>query len=162
MFLCIALAAWLNLHVGISRQNAGIFLKALQLIISTTINLIFGILHQAGFEILAPIIDIPTDIQTVYKEYKLEPEIIRTPSCPTCYKPYLLEDLPDVCNWRKSPRSWPCGTELTSMTRKPKRGRPKWFPSVHTLRNPLNPSSDFSLHGHRLKSIWRGLFNRNR
>jgi hypothetical protein len=112
VFLCIALAAWLNLHVGISRQNAGIFLKALQLIISTTINLIFGILHQAGFEILAPIIDIPTDIQTVYKEYKLEPEIIRTPCCPTCYKPYSLEDLPDVCNWRKSPRSWPCGTEL--------------------------------------------------
>ncbi|KAJ7303544.1 hypothetical protein DFH08DRAFT_825829 [Mycena albidolilacea] len=110
--LCMTLGVWLNLHVGISRENSGILLKAIQVIIAITINLIFRILHQARLNIVLPTIDIPTDIRTAYKQSGVEPEIICIPCCPTCFKPYLLENLPDVCDWKKSPRSWPCGTAL--------------------------------------------------
>ncbi|KAJ7241524.1 hypothetical protein B0H12DRAFT_1250312 [Mycena haematopus] len=109
--LCTLLAAWLNLHVGMSRENSGIFLKAVRFIIFTTIELIFGVLRSAGTKIASPTLAIPQDIRTVYHD-GLEPEIIRTPCCPTCYKPYSLDDMPDICNWRKSPRSWACGTPL--------------------------------------------------
>lgn len=110
--LCMTLGVWLNLHVGISRENSGIFLKAIQVIIAITVNLIFRILRRAGLDIVPPTIDVPTDIRTAYKKTGVEPEIIRIPCCPTCFKPYSLETLPDVCDWKKSPRSWPCGTAL--------------------------------------------------
>lgn len=109
--LCVMLGAWLNLHVGISRENSGIFLKALRFILATTIELIFGLLRLAGFKIKSPTLAIPQDIRSVYK-HGLEPEIIRTPCCPICYKPYSMDNLPDLCDWRKSPRSWPCGATL--------------------------------------------------
>ncbi|KAK7013212.1 hypothetical protein R3P38DRAFT_2546354, partial [Favolaschia claudopus] len=108
---CFMLAAWLNLHVGTSRENTTIFLKALQFIISGTISAIFSVLSQAGFRFTGPIIDIPADIRTVHKQ-GLEPDIIRIPCCPTCYKPYTTGTLPDICDWRKSPKAWPCGTVL--------------------------------------------------
>ncbi|KAJ6523267.1 hypothetical protein DFH09DRAFT_1096760 [Mycena vulgaris] len=46
--LCIMLAAWLNLHVGISRDNSSIVLKALRFILITVINLMFGVLRLAA------------------------------------------------------------------------------------------------------------------
>jgi hypothetical protein len=52
--LCVMLAAWLNLHVGISRNNSGVFLKALGFILFTTIDLIFGVLRASGFRIDPP------------------------------------------------------------------------------------------------------------
>jgi hypothetical protein len=110
------LAAWLNLHVGVSRENSGIFLKALKFILSTTITLIFGVLHLAGAKIQSPNIDIPRDIRSAY-HHGLNPDIIRTPCCPTCYKPYSLDSLPDVCDWKKSPRSYPCGAPLWKQVR---------------------------------------------
>ncbi|KAJ6485979.1 hypothetical protein C8R45DRAFT_931002 [Mycena sanguinolenta] len=61
--------------------------------------------------------DIPLDIQTIYKT-GLDPEIIRTPCCPTCFKPYTLENLLDTCDWKKSPRTWwPCGAGLKKQIR---------------------------------------------
>ncbi|KAJ6452864.1 hypothetical protein C8R47DRAFT_1204264 [Mycena vitilis] len=72
--LCILLAGWLNLHVGISRVNSGIFLKALRLIIATTISLIFGVWRTAGFNTESPTVQIPQDIRTVY-QHGLDPEI---------------------------------------------------------------------------------------
>ncbi|KAF7370449.1 Peptidase-M24 domain-containing protein [Mycena sanguinolenta] len=114
--LCITLAAWLNLHVGISRENSAIFLKALH-ILATTLDLIFLVLHQAGFKMAVPTVQFPLDIRTVYHS-GLEPNITRTPCCPTCFKPYTLEDLPDTCDWKKSPRTvWPCGTALKKRIR---------------------------------------------
>ncbi|KAJ6607789.1 hypothetical protein B0H10DRAFT_1817165 [Mycena sp. CBHHK59/15] len=104
-------ACRLNLHVGTSRDNSGIFLKALGFIIGTTISLIFGVFRTAGFKVDTPTLRIPQDICTVY-QHGLDPEIVCTPCCSTCYKPYPLENLPEICDWRKSPRSWPCGTIL--------------------------------------------------
>lgn len=105
------LAAWLNLHVGVGRENSSIFLKALRFIIFTVIEIIFGVLYLAGTKITTPTLDIPQDIRSVY-QHGLEPEIIRTPCCPTCYKTYTLAELPDICGWRKSRRSRACGTVL--------------------------------------------------
>ncbi|KAK7050364.1 hypothetical protein R3P38DRAFT_3306674 [Favolaschia claudopus] len=96
--LCVTLAVWANLHVGLSRRNSGILLKALGLIV-------------AGYDIESPTAGIPQDIRSAYKGM-LEPEIIRTPCCPTCYKPYTMQNLPTLCDWEKSPRAVPCGTTL--------------------------------------------------
>ncbi|KAJ6517772.1 hypothetical protein DFH09DRAFT_1287640, partial [Mycena vulgaris] len=114
--LCVMLAAWLNLHVGVGRENSSIFLKALRFIMLTVINLIFGVLQLVDPKIQSPTLDIPQDIRSVY-QHGLEPEIIRTPCCPTCYKNYSLANLPEICGWKKSPKSRACGTVLWKQVR---------------------------------------------
>jgi hypothetical protein len=81
--------------------------------------LIFQVLRLAGSQVKAPTLDIPQDIHTTY-QYGLEPEIISTPCCPTCYKPYSKETLPETCDWKKSPRTrFPCGTALQKQVQTP-------------------------------------------
>ncbi|KAJ7632000.1 hypothetical protein DFH06DRAFT_1101506 [Mycena polygramma] len=114
--LCIILAAWLNIYVGISRRNSSTFLKALQFIMSTTIGLIFGVLRTAGFPLASSVVQIPRDIRTVY-QHDLEPEITRTACCPKCFKTYSLANLPLTCTWRRSRHAKPCGAELWKQRR---------------------------------------------
>ncbi|KAJ7243885.1 hypothetical protein B0H12DRAFT_1236244 [Mycena haematopus] len=71
--LCVMLAAWLNLHVGISRKNCGIFLKALQFILTTTVALIFSVLQGAGAKIKAPTVNIPQDIRKIMRDIQDSP-----------------------------------------------------------------------------------------
>ncbi|KAF7372908.1 hypothetical protein MSAN_00497100 [Mycena sanguinolenta] len=164
--LCITLAAWLNLHVGISRESSGIFLKALHVILATTLDLIFLTLRGAGFKIAAPTVEFPLDIRTVYHS-GLEPDITRTPCCPTCFKPYTLENLPDTCDWKKSPRThWPCGTELkkrvASRTKKTKNPKQSLFPAVYMLHSHLNLGFNSFYPDHRLRTIWRSHSSRSK
>ncbi|KAJ7613441.1 hypothetical protein FB45DRAFT_266961 [Roridomyces roridus] len=122
--LCVTLAAWLNLHVGVSRENSSIFLKALGFILSTAITSIFSVLRFTGAKLETPSLNIPKDIRTVY-QHGLEPQIIQTACCPVCYKPYPVdptkpeEKIPDICDWRKSPRSHACGAVLVKQVRNP-------------------------------------------
>lgn len=115
--LCIMFAAWLNLYVGVSRQNSSTFLKALQLILSTTIDVIFGVLRSSGIQIETPVLRIPRDIRTVYKEHNMEPDIIQTPCCPKCYTIYPSGELPITCTWRRSRRAAVCDAKLWKQRR---------------------------------------------
>ncbi|KAF8142568.1 hypothetical protein K438DRAFT_1784589 [Mycena galopus ATCC 62051] len=135
---CIMLAAWLSLHVGISRKNSGIFLKALQVIMSMTVKMIFNILHQPGLQIASPTIDIPIDIQTVYKKQGIEPEIIY------------------VCEWKKSPGSWYiCGTKLKKKTQI-EDGLEQAFQQEQTGQNAPSPDIMRDIQD---SPAWRGLGN---
>lgn len=108
--LCCLLVSWLNLRLGVSRSNSNIILQALQLIVGTTVQLIFEELHSAGYNFPTPVFSLPKDIRTVYG-MGLEPEIIRTACCPKCYKPYK-DEMPAVCQWRRSRRAHICGRSL--------------------------------------------------
>lgn len=107
------LSAWINLHVGVSRRYSSTFLKALQFILMVTMDIIFSVFQS---RVKPPTLNIPCDIRTVY-QHGMAPDIIRTPCCPKCYKTYPLNALPLTCDWKKSPRSRTCGTELWKLRR---------------------------------------------
>ncbi|KAJ6497971.1 hypothetical protein C8R47DRAFT_972276, partial [Mycena vitilis] len=110
--ICLLLVAWLNLHAGFSRRTANTVLKALQFILVTVLQLVFNILQSAGVDVQPPIFKLPQDVRTIY-QLGMEPEIIRTACCPTCYTLYpATRPIPEICRWRRSPRAQPCGTEL--------------------------------------------------
>jgi hypothetical protein len=57
------LTAWLALYAGVGHRAAGTFLKAVQLILKTTLQLIYLALKQGGFEIEVPSsLDIPIPV----------------------------------------------------------------------------------------------------
>lgn len=113
LHLCSTLAAWLNLSAGTSRSNTNKFLQALQLILATTLQLIFSVFQSAGYNVETPSLNIPRDIRTIYGQ-GLEPEIIRTACCPKCYTQYPADAIPSICRWKKSPvpQARECKTEL--------------------------------------------------
>jgi len=95
--LCCNLVIWINLKAGLSRNTTNLVLRALQLIISTLLHLIQLALLAQGITAQLPPITLPRDIRTAYQHYSQEPQILRTPCCPKCYKLYPdLESTPEV------------------------------------------------------------------
>lgn len=122
------LAAWLSLHSGVSRDTANLILRAVGLVITTTLQLVQTSLQQAGYDIILPEIQLPTDIRTTYGNLNVEPEIIRTVCCPNCFSLYE-SPIPDICVFRKSPRSRPCNTPLWKQRQT--RNGPRLTPVTH-------------------------------
>lgn len=114
--ICHLLVAWLSLYAGTSRETSNAALKALHLIILTTLELICAVLASAGFSNITvdpAKIDIPADIRTLYTRQQLEPEISRTVCCPKCYKLYDGDEaIPPQCTFKRSSRARVCGTDL--------------------------------------------------
>lgn len=110
--LCGLLAAWLNLHAGVSRNTANTVLKALQFILVITLHLVFGVFKSAGLVVDPPEVELPQDVRTIYKQ-GLEPDIKRIACCPTCFTLYPADSpIPTFCKWKRSPKAQACGTEL--------------------------------------------------
>ena len=108
--ICI-LVVWLHLRACVSRSTANKVLKAIQFILSATLHLIELALFSAGFNVKFSDIDIPRDVRTTYRLHCIEPEIIRTACCPKCFS-LIPRPIPWRCQWKASPRSQPCNTEL--------------------------------------------------
>ncbi|KAF9455386.1 hypothetical protein BDZ94DRAFT_1327589 [Collybia nuda] len=108
--VCI-LIAWLHLQAGVSRSVANTILKAVQLIISMALHLIETALSSAGFTISLVGLTIPQDVRTAFVHCIHEPDIIRIVCCPVCFSLYS-RPVPLKCQWKESPRSRPCNTDL--------------------------------------------------
>ncbi|KAJ3917664.1 hypothetical protein F5877DRAFT_44216 [Lentinula edodes] len=81
-------------------------------ILAETLNATLGV--KVNFSKLK----IPQDIRSTFNQLEgCEPEIIRTISCPTCYKQYVTAPFPIQCDWKESPRSRACNTELWRIQR---------------------------------------------
>ncbi|KAJ7136300.1 hypothetical protein C8R43DRAFT_955776 [Mycena crocata] len=98
VFIACTLVAWLHLVCGLSRDASHRVLKVLRVIIS----MVAGNGDST----------IPTDVRTAMKRLSLEPVINRTICCPTCYRSYSLEELPQICLSRESSGSKACSTPL--------------------------------------------------
>lgn len=124
------LVIWLHLHVHVSRSVANTTLRALQLILGTIFGLLEHAVNAAGLSIHISHTQLPRDIRSAYKHQLLEPEILRTVSCPSCFSLFKGPDIPDFCEWKETPRACPCHTSLwrTVNTRKgPKRVPQKMY-----------------------------------
>lgn len=108
--ICI-LVTWLHLRAGVSRSVSNTILKATQFIFAMIFQLIETALSSSGINASFPDLNIPQDVRTAYLHYFHEPEIIRTVCCPTCFSLYS-RPAPLKCQWRESPRSRPCNTDL--------------------------------------------------
>ena len=102
---------WLHIKAGVSRSVANIMLQAFQIIMSMTLHVIEAALFASGISVKLSSIKIPKDVRTVYKDHFSEPDIIRTACCPSCFSLYS-QPIPRKCQWKESPRSHPCNTEL--------------------------------------------------
>lgn len=121
--MCQTLAAWLYLHAGVSRATVNKLLASLHLILVAMLSIITLVL--AGFAL--PSLGLDRDVRTVIARMHLEPEISRSVCCPKCFSAYTLDQLPEICMWRETPRSNPCGERL-QMRRHTRRNGVKLVP----------------------------------
>lgn len=127
------LVVWLHVKVGVSRSVANKLLQALQLILTTFLQLLEAALLSFGITMKLSDLKIPHDVRTAYQLHFTEPDIIRTACCPKCFS-LIPRPIPWQCQWRASPRSRPCNAELwkTQNTR----SGPKMVPrSLYTTQS---------------------------
>ena len=86
--ICYLLAAWLSLHGGTSRETSNAMLRALNFIVSATVTIFMAFIRSLGHDVPTPTLQLVRDIRTVYKVCEVEPTIIRTPCCPTCFSTF--------------------------------------------------------------------------
>ncbi|KDR74787.1 hypothetical protein GALMADRAFT_70536, partial [Galerina marginata CBS 339.88] len=116
--LCCVLVAWLSLRAGVSRDTANKTLKALAFILFVTLNLISSALSTIipgvqFVKIQEDMIDIPSDIRTVYSQNQLDPELKRIVCCPKCFTQYdSTSSIPRHCIYKKSKAARRCNTDL--------------------------------------------------
>jgi hypothetical protein len=122
--VCI-LVAWLHIRAGVSRSVANLILQGIQVILTTTFTLVQVALLSSGVRIKLSEIELPRDVHTAYQLHCTEPKIIRTACCPKCYS-LFPQPIPWCCQWKASPRSRRCNTELWKSQNTPK--GPKWVP----------------------------------
>lgn len=105
------LVVWLVLRAGLSRTAAGQSLKALDYILSLLLKLVATAIENEFHAVIQFTgVEIPQDIRAAYSRLGVNPEITQTAVCPKCFTP--VEGAAEVCSWRETPRSRPCGTQL--------------------------------------------------
>ncbi|KAJ7861680.1 hypothetical protein B0H14DRAFT_2176432, partial [Mycena olivaceomarginata] len=95
------LVSWLHLVCGLSRDASNRVLKVLRLIIAMVAVAASDTSNK-----------IPEDVRTAVKHLSIEPVIDRSICCPTCYRAYSFEELPQLCLARETSGSRPCNTPL--------------------------------------------------
>ena len=105
------LVAWLHLRMHLSRSAANMLLRAIEVILSITLQLVQSALYTSGFNVNLPHIKIPHDVRSTYAHCSLEPELVRTACCPKCFSTYP-RPIPWRCEWKASPKSRSCNTPL--------------------------------------------------
>ena len=103
------LVVWLHAKVGISCSVANKALQALQLIFMTILHILEAALLSFGATVRLSDMNIPCDVQTAYWLHFTD--IIHTACCPKCCS-LIAHPIPWQCQWRASPRSCSCNTEL--------------------------------------------------
>jgi hypothetical protein len=119
------LVIWLHSRAGVSRAVTNKVLQAIQVIISATLYLVGIALMSSGFAVKLSNVKLPHDVCTAYQLHCPEPEIIQTACCPWCFSlfPHLI---PWKCQWKESPRSHACNTNLWKIQNT--WNGPKWVP----------------------------------
>ncbi|KAJ7620648.1 hypothetical protein DFH06DRAFT_936149, partial [Mycena polygramma] len=92
----------LHLMCGLSRDASHRVLKVIGIIVA----MVTGETGAANDH------KIPVDVRTAMNHLSIEPVIIRSICCPTCYRAYSLEELPKICLARETGGSRPCSTPL--------------------------------------------------
>ncbi|KNZ60832.1 hypothetical protein VP01_1494g2 [Puccinia sorghi] len=100
MFLC-----WLHLEAGVGLNKCRI---ARDLVLKMMLKAQGTPSDQLGDSA------IPKDTRTILKR-SLNVKLEMLACCPSCYKLYHLPNFPSECNYRETPRSRPCGTQLFTM-----------------------------------------------
>jgi len=134
--ICYLLAAWLSLHGGTSRETSNAMLRALNFIVSATVTIFMAFIRSLGHDVPTPTLQLVRDIRTVYKVCEVEPTIIRTPCCPTCFSTFPSNAIPSICPWRKNPkRGKRCGETLLRgrQTRRGVKQVPKTYISTQSF-----------------------------
>ena len=108
--VCI-FVVWLHLRAGVSWSMANTILRAMALIISITMQLVEASLRLSGILVNLSNFDIPQDIRTAYLLRFLEPDIIQTACCPTCFSLYS-QPIPWKCQWKETRWACTCNTDL--------------------------------------------------
>lgn len=136
--VCI-FVVWLHIKAHVSRSVANRALQGIQLILSTMLHLVQASLALSGIHVQLPDITIPKDVRTAYGTYSVDPEIIRTACCPRCFTLYS-QPIPWKCQWKESPRSRACNTELwtTQNTQKGPKSIPKCLYSTQSFDSWLH------------------------
>jgi hypothetical protein len=127
--LCCTLVVWLHVKGGISQTTANTVLKSLQLILSTIFTaLSTGINSVVAVNLQFENLHIPCDVRTaLHQTQGIDPTIIRTISCPVCYKQFTAAaPFPIHCDWKETPHSQACKTSLWRLQRFGK--TMKWVP----------------------------------
>lgn len=112
--LCCTLVVWLHIKAGISQATANTVLHSLHFILSTLLSILsVTICSTTGIEIKFPDLQIPHDICTAIHQIQgIDPTIVWTICCPICYKQYTSAPFPMHCDWKETPRSYPCNASL--------------------------------------------------
>ncbi|KAJ7152200.1 hypothetical protein C8R43DRAFT_950812 [Mycena crocata] len=128
VFVACTLVAWLHLICGLSRDASHKVLKVLGVIIAmvTTDPLVGD--HK-----------IPMDVRTAMNRLSIEPVINRSICCPTCYRSYSLNELPQICLARETSGAKACGTPL--WVERQTRAGPKIHSGLSELAIPLSFSA---------------------
>ena len=127
------LVVWFYVKVGVSCSVANKVLQALQLMLTMILHILEAALLSFGATVRLSDLNIPCDVQTAYRLHFTEPDIICTACCPKCFS-LIHHPIHWWCQWRASPRSHPCNTELWK-TRNTRSG-PKMVPlSLYTTQS---------------------------
>ena len=102
-----------------SRSVANTILRATALIISMAMQLVEASLRSSGILVNLSNFDIPQDVRMAYSLQFVEPDIIQTACCPTCFSLYS-QPIPWKCEWKETQRACPCNTELWKERNTPK------------------------------------------
>lgn len=106
------LIAWLHLTCGVSRNTCT---KTLRFILALVLHAmrLGANLQASGLPI--DLKEQRTTIPSIVAYLSLDPVLMRSICCPTCFTIYSFQDCPDQCPRRATPRSRPCGASLWKM-----------------------------------------------
>ncbi|EAU88650.2 hypothetical protein CC1G_01023 [Coprinopsis cinerea okayama7 len=136
-YLISALGAWLILVARLSQAATRRVLKVVRILVALSIRLGILVGHTSALleghirpEQPPPLdnidISLPSDSRTAISALSIDPTIIRSVHCPKCFTAYLLDGLPDICDYRETPRSRPCQEPLWAT--RATRGGPRRVP----------------------------------
>jgi hypothetical protein len=157
--MTVILVVWLHLRAHLSRDSANMLLRAIQAIISMTVQLIEAGLHASGIDVKLPGVTIPRDVRSACKLSAIEPEIIRTACCPQCFS-LIARPIPWKCQWKASPKSRLCNTELWKLRNT--RSGPKWVPRCLYTTQSFDSWLQFFLLRQVIEDSLQETYNRHR
>nr|GAT42542.1 predicted protein [Mycena chlorophos] len=102
--MACALGIWLYIVAGLSRDASQKVLKVLGLMLTVAAGALETPLNKPA--------KVPQSVPTALDRLSIEPVLNRSVCCSSCFQPYSLASLPDICMARESPQSHPCNTPL--------------------------------------------------